>query len=201
MHAQLQLKDIVKVAFVDRNPEVVSALAGLVNGHLQYCEFIVGDILKQPYGTLVSPANSFGDMNGGIDRAYKEYFPGIEHTLKEYIEREHGGELAIGRAQIIPTHDNQFPNIVFTPTIRTSNDLATPQTVYNAMVAALSEVVIFNMKMEDAGKSEFCIDKLLIPGFGTGFGRLNPETSANSMKKGYVEVEQNLHNLIRTYYK
>src|SRR5579871_49495 len=65
-----------------------------------------GSIFEVEADALVSPANSFGFMDGGIDAAYTDRFgPGLSQRLREIIKTKHHGELLVGQAQIVSTHD------------------------------------------------------------------------------------------------
>jgi hypothetical protein len=62
----------MKLYLVDRSPDLITAwqelFAGLNNVFI--CE---GDILSIAEDTIVSPANSYGFMDGGIDRSYLDF--------------------------------------------------------------------------------------------------------------------------------
>lgn len=64
----------------------------------------VGDILKAAADAIVSPSNSFGYMDGGIDSAYRGFFGvEIESRLQEHIGTMHEGELPVGQAIVLDT--------------------------------------------------------------------------------------------------
>lgn len=72
---------------VDRNISLVNAWREAFRG---FPEVAVqhGDMLKLAKHCLVSAANSFGFMDGGIDAAYWEFFgPQIERAVQEAIPR------------------------------------------------------------------------------------------------------------------
>jgi O-acetyl-ADP-ribose deacetylase (regulator of RNase III) len=63
-----------------------------------------GSILDLNVDAVVSPANSFGFMDGGIDRLYSQHFGWeVQDRLQELIRSRHHGELLIGTAEIVPT--------------------------------------------------------------------------------------------------
>lgn len=182
----MELGDLINVTFIDLDPEVISSLARFGWPELKDCEFTVGNILHSGRaGCLVSPANSYGNMDGGVDRDYRERFPGIEDKLLHYIEEHHGGRLRIGSAQLIPTTDIQFPYLLFSPTVEAPGELSSIDNVSRATAAYLTEALKYNFKLEQNGSQEKKIRNLLVPGFGTGFGGLLPEDSAAGVKKGF----------------
>jgi hypothetical protein len=57
------------------------------------------DILTRTADAILSPANSFGFMDGGIDLLYSNFFGGeIQDRLQKSINAEHAGEVPIGCA-------------------------------------------------------------------------------------------------------
>ncbi len=69
-----------------------------------------GSILEVEADAVVSPANSFGFMDGGIDDLYMEYFGSdIQLGVRRQIYDHHGGELLVGAADIVETGDSAMP--------------------------------------------------------------------------------------------
>lgn len=68
---------------------------------------------------IVSPANSYGFMDGGIDAVYVEHFGEIIQTrVRESILYDHHGELLVGQATIVETDDRKIPFLIAAPTMR-----------------------------------------------------------------------------------
>jgi O-acetyl-ADP-ribose deacetylase (regulator of RNase III) len=177
----------LEIRFVDRNVDVIQAYASLFSKESNV-KMRVGDILKEESGALVSPANCYGNMDGGIDKKYNEYFSkmDLESEIMGYINDFHGGKLEIGNAQIIPTNSEKFKYVIFSPTVQKPGELAKPENIQKAMFAIINEVTIYNKKFPSENRLE--IDKILIPGLGTGYGNLNPIVSAQYAKKGYEQA-------------
>ena len=187
----MKLQDILSVYFVDCNVEVISAYADKFKT-VGDCRFVIGNILSQDRGCLVSPANSYGNMSGGIDRQYRDYFgPELEQRLRVYIDNLHGRKLKIGNAQIVPTNDDKFPYIIFCPTVEKPSELTTGENVRKAAIAIFRQAVRYNFKVKEADK----IDRLLIPGFGTDMAGLDPHISAKEMYLAYLEVDKEIQEL------
>lgn len=180
--------DYIPVTFVDQNSSVITALVNRFKTSAFDCQFLIGDIFQQGPGTLVSPANCQGNMDGGIDKVYSDYFPGIESKLATYIRENHGNELKFGEAQIVPTGNNKFPHIIFSPTVGSPGELARKENIYGATKAILTEALRYNIK----GHTGTQIQRLLIPGMGTGFGNMDPIKSANEVYKAFEEVESSI---------
>src|SRR5437899_8599447 len=63
-----------------------------------------GSILDLSVDAVVSPANSFGFMDGGIDHRYSHHFGWeVQDRLQELIRTRHHGELLVGAAEIVET--------------------------------------------------------------------------------------------------
>jgi len=168
----------MRIILRDTNPEVVAGWLAEMGGH-RSVSIGAGDLLRERLDAAVSPANSYGHMDGGIDKAYRARFGlVIERRVREAIERR-GGELAVGEALIAPTGDGHIPRLVVAPTMRTPRALADGEPVYLAMRAALE---CAQQAVDPA------IERLGAPGLGTGIGRLDPFVSAAAMRRAIDEV-------------
>lgn len=193
----LSLDDLIEVSVIDLDSFVVSAYANAFSSHKNF-KFKVDHIFANGPGTLVSPANSYGIMDGGIDKDYLEYF-GIPISLRieDYIENFHAGKLEIGDSQIVPTRDEIYPYIVFAPTIERPGELASSESVYSASKAIFQDILIHNYRLNDVSSSNLAsIKTILMPGLGTGFGNLDARSSAFAVKQGYEYVNDNFRNII-----
>jgi O-acetyl-ADP-ribose deacetylase (regulator of RNase III) len=138
----------------------------------------VGDILTQKADAILSPANSFGFMDGGIDLAYSHFFGwDLQDRLQETLRRQHAGELPVGSAVVVPTHHGTIPYLVSAPTMRVPANVANTVNVYLAFRAALLAV-----------KASKAIQSLLSPALGTGVGAMPIERAARQMYAAYAEV-------------
>ena len=98
----------------------------------------VGDIFGEPVDTVVSPANCFGFMNGGIDRAYTQRFgQQLETRLRERIRSHWDGEMPVGVALAIETGAKDVPTLICAPTLRAPVSVAGTLNAYLAFRAVL----------------------------------------------------------------
>ena len=68
---------------------------------------------------VVSPANSFGFMRGGVDGVYTRVFgEGVESRLQAIIRTLPAEELPVGEALIVPTGHSGIPWLISAPTMR-----------------------------------------------------------------------------------
>lgn len=73
-------------------------------------EIHLGSIFEVEADALISPANSFGFMDGGIDALYSQEFGwDIQLHLRRLILDFHHGELLVGAAEIVATGSEKHP--------------------------------------------------------------------------------------------
>lgn len=99
--------------------------SSLADAWTQYCgdlDFVTihhGSILDVECDAVVSPANSFGFMDGGIDFIYMDYFgKDIQLKVRRQIFDHHHGELIVGNADIVETGNSKIPYLIAAPTMR-----------------------------------------------------------------------------------
>ena len=138
------------------------------------------DILCERADAIVSPANSFGFMDGGLDLALSTHFGWeLERRVREELFANHDGELPVGQAIIVPTHHAQVPWLVSAPTMRVPMFLKERANAYLAFRAILQAIRSHNRTQQDP------IRTLLCPGLGTGNGQLPPQLCARQMRAAY----------------
>ena len=132
---------------------------------------------------LVSPANSFGRMDGGLDAQIVEFLgEDIESEVQQLIRDRHDGELVVGQAEVVITQATQFPFLVVAPTMRVPQNVSRTVNAYLAFRAALRAVRAFNEQHGDI------IQTLLVPGLGTDNGFMPPLRAARQMRAAYDQV-------------
>lgn len=136
------------------------------------------DILTRNADAILSPANSFGFMDGGIDLLYSNFFGwSFQDRLQKSIREEHAGEVPIGCAVVVPTDHDRIPVLVSAPTMRVPGDISDTVNVYLAFRAALLAV-----------RGSTRIKSLLSPALGTGIGGMSARRAARQMHAAYVDV-------------
>lgn len=154
-------------------------------------EIYRGNILNLKVDAVVSPANSFGFMDGGIDMVYSQHFGwNVQQQLQNQIQQLHHGELLVGQADIVETNDFDIPYLIAAPTMRVPMVLADSVNPYLAARAALLLVkhgqfpsgALEGKRISDGVKS------IAFPGLGTGVGRVPPEKCAMQVRTAIKEV-------------
>ncbi len=147
-----------------------------------------GDLLEVEADAYVSPANSYGIMDGGIDAVLCARFPYVEGRVQAAIAQI-GRLLPVGRALVVETGDDYVPYLVCAPTMELPSRVAHTSNAYHAMLAVLTAVEQFNTENKDA------ISSIAIPGLCTGVGAMDPEIAAKQMAQAYSEWRANENEL------
>src|SRR4051812_29543142 len=143
-------------------------------GDVEGVEVYRGSILDVACDAVVSPANSFGFMDGGIDRLYTQFFGvGVQERVQACIRDCHDGELLVGRADIVPTGHERIPYLIAAPTMRVPTALGRSIHPYLAARAALLLVLRGRFSCGESAGQPVAerVRSLAFPGLGTGVGR------------------------------
>jgi O-acetyl-ADP-ribose deacetylase (regulator of RNase III) len=132
------------------------------------------------YDCLVSPANSFGMMDGGIDAAIVRYFgQSLMDRVQRRILDDYLGEQPVGTSFIVETGHPQHPFLAHTPTMRVPMSVTGTDIPYIAMWAMLLAVRQHNQQHQQPIRSIAC------PGLGTGIGKVPYGEAARQMAVAY----------------
>jgi O-acetyl-ADP-ribose deacetylase (regulator of RNase III) len=147
-----------------------------------------GSIFDVACDAVVSPANSFGFMDGGIDALYVDRF-GVEvqTRLRRLILDRHHGELLVGSAEVVETGEPAQPFLIAVPTMRVPMVLG-PETT-NPYLATRAALLLARHGTLPTG--EPLADRLrtiAFPGMGTGVGRVPPEICARQMRTAVDDI-------------
>ena len=181
----------MEIIFVDKDPDVIRTYQKII-GNKSYKRkhyFICCDInrittMYEDIDYIVSPANSYGIMNGGIDEVYMLMFPGIENKVKKAIREKYPEtkELPVGECLSVPIEKMRrcrIPSIkelICCPTMRVPSDINGTDNIYLAMKGLLDFLKLNKRPI-----------KVVIPGLGTLTGKLPFEESAEQIKRALDE--------------
>ncbi|QEL13368.1 macro domain-containing protein [Limnoglobus roseus] len=172
----------LKLSLGDHSPFVAESLAQ-VFADVAAAEVVHGNLLDLDCDALVSPANSFGDMSGGIDKAIDDFYRGeAQSRLVAAIAERFLGELPVGMAVVLELSSKRFPFLIAAPTMRIPGSIAGSINAYLAMRAVLVAVKQFN---ETASRP---IRSLAVCGLGTGVGGLHAADAALQMRTAYDSI-------------
>jgi O-acetyl-ADP-ribose deacetylase (regulator of RNase III) len=179
------LKDIT-FHLCDFNQELIEMwtlyFGDMVNFKFYNCDIFSVPIPIDTINAIVSPSNSFGDLQGGIDFIYfKKFGYKLEEQLQQTIIEKKFGELIIGDALILEM--NKFYNyqyFIAAPTMRVPMCVDKSVNAYLAFRATLIELIKFNTNNES-----YKINHVVCPGLATGIGKIPAELCARQMFQAY----------------
>ncbi|MEO0603403.1 MAG: macro domain-containing protein [Myxococcota bacterium] len=141
-------------------------------------------ILDVDTDAIVSPANSFGYMDGGLDLVLSQHFGwALEKRVRAELLDRHFGELPVGQAIVVSTGDRRVPWLISAPTMRVPMRIADTTHAYLAFRAVLVAVQTHN-----AANARSAIRSVACPGLGTGEGRMAPSVCAAQMRYAWSVV-------------
>ena len=166
----------MKITICDNNPDVILSMQNAFC-YEQNVTCMTVDILSMARGTLFSPANSFGFMDGGVDHDYIRFFGDhLQAKVLDCFARRPRGYLPVGAADMVETGNEKIPRIIFAPTM--SEPMAiVPYNIFRSFRAALK-------KFQELGLN----GEVFTPGFGTGVGQVSPDDAADMMVKAYRSI-------------
>src|SRR5688500_3344085 len=107
-----------RLILVDPNPQIVEAWREYFDH--PSVEVVAARFEQLPaYDCMVSAANSFGLMDGGVDLAITRFF-GYElmDRVQQRIIRDYFGEQPVGTSMLVETGHPAHPWLAHTPTMR-----------------------------------------------------------------------------------
>ena len=167
-----------EVILCDIHAPLIRAWRGSFAAHSEV-EIVHGSLLEVAADAYVSPANSFGIMDGGIDALLSARFPLAQDRVQTAIAAR-GEPLPIGHCLVVETGDFNVPYLLCAPTMMFPSRVAHTNHAYLAMRAILAEVERFNSITHE-------ITAVAIPGLCTGVGDMPPEVAAQQMAQAYGE--------------
>jgi O-acetyl-ADP-ribose deacetylase (regulator of RNase III) len=170
----------LKLILVDPKPAMCEAWHTHFDG-FSNVEIVNGYFEKLPdFDCMVSAANSFGLMDGGVDLAIIRFFGrSLEQCVQQHILEHYLGEQPIGTSFIIETAHEKHPFVAHTPTMRVPMGIALTDQVYVAMWAMLLAVNHHNLSEPLKIKTIAC------PGLGTATGQVPFAEAARQMALAY----------------
>lgn len=169
-----------KLIFIDPNIGVYQAFSEafapykeveVVKGYFQYLPV---------FDCIVSAANSFGMMDGGVDYAIRDFFGyELQRRVQQRILSDFRGEQPVGTSMIVETQHPKHPFIAHTPTMRVPMPITRTDNVYKAMFAMLLAVEKHNSAHTQK------IETIACPGLGTSAGSVSPKEAARQMELAY----------------
>jgi O-acetyl-ADP-ribose deacetylase (regulator of RNase III) len=168
----------MKIQLIDNNKQMCDAWESQFKGCKDVTIFH-GDIFEKSTDSIVSPANSFGFMDGGLDYLITEVVGfDVQNILQKRIKEEYNGELLVGQAVLVETGFSAIPFLISAPTMRVPMILRDSVNVY------LASRAIFLLLKQNHNR----ISTVTISGLATGIGQVPYDICAKQMKQAYDDV-------------
>lgn len=164
----------MKITITDLNETLIDCCKReIAYSNITDLDAVCGDIFGQPAYGVVSPGNSFGFMDGGIDLLYVRRFGwDVEKKLQQVIRDDCNGELLVGEAVTVRLTDPNFSLLIAAPTMRVPMTIMDPTSVRLATRAAVSAARVFKAAA------------IVMPGMGSGTGKVKDNWVAAMMVAG-----------------
>jgi O-acetyl-ADP-ribose deacetylase (regulator of RNase III) len=171
---------LVRVILVDVNPKMVAAWRATFEENPEV-DIVSGSMLSQQVSAWVSPTNSKGSMDGGLDAVIKKHLGAkIEVLVQKEIARLHGGSMPVGYATCVETGVDMPRYLISTPTMAgSSEDISDTLNVALACCAAFQSVHMQNARLPGS------IRAIALPGLGANTGKVPVEICADLMWTAY----------------
>ena len=160
------------IVLIDLNEELVDTW----KEHFAGCDdvdIICDDYFTVPADALVSPANSEGFMDGGLDEAIRNV---LGYDVEAKVQEKYpDGFLPVGQAVAISLDHPDYDWLISAPTMERPEYVGDTNNAYLAFRAIL--------KCAD----EIGAERLVCCGLATWTGRMLPDECAYQMKEAYVE--------------
>ncbi|MCX5377462.1 macro domain-containing protein [Streptomyces sp. NBC_00091] len=176
-----RVQPALRVVLTDINAEVVEAWRAAF-ADTPEIEIRRGSILDEDVDAWVSPTNSRGRMDGGVDAAVKRHLgAGIQLRVQRAIRDRFAGSLPVGSAVCVPSGAVSPRYLISTPTMRTSSQNVS-ETLNVALACAAAFQAIHRQNKEKPGS----IRSVALVGMGAQTGRVPARVCANLMWTGYT---------------
>jgi O-acetyl-ADP-ribose deacetylase (regulator of RNase III) len=171
----------LRVVLTDVNPAVVKAWRAAF-ADTPMIEIRQGSLLDEDVDAWVSPTNSRGRMDGGVDAVVKRHLgAGIQLRLQRAIRDEFAGELPVGSAVCVPSGADVPRYLISTPTMQTSSE-----DVSETLNVALACAAAFQAVHRQNRKAPGSIRSVALVGMGARTGRVPARVCANLMWTGHT---------------
>ncbi|MER5973510.1 macro domain-containing protein [Streptomyces sp. NPDC002055] len=171
----------LKVVLADLNADVVEAWRAAF-ADTPGIEIRKGSILRQNVDAWVSPTNSRGRMDGGVDAAIKRHLgAGIQLRVQRAIRDRFAGSLPVGSAVCVPSGAVSPKFLISTPTMESS-----AQNVSETLNVALACAAAFQAIHQQNREAPGSITSVALVGMGARTGRVPARVCANLMWTGHT---------------
>ncbi|MGW6407772.1 ADP-ribosyltransferase domain-containing protein [Streptomyces vinaceus] len=172
---------VLRVVLTDVNERVVEAWRAAF-ADTPGIEIRRGSILDEDVDAWVTPTNSRGRMDGGVDAAVKRHLgAGIQLRVQRAIRDRFAGAMPVGSAVCVPSGAAVPRFLISTPTMVESS-----QNVSATLNVALACAAAFQAVHRQNRKAPGSIRSVALVGMGARTGRVPARLCANLMWTGHM---------------
>jgi O-acetyl-ADP-ribose deacetylase (regulator of RNase III) len=172
----------LRLTLCDMNPDMVEPWAWVFRD-ADDVEVVEGSLLDVDADAVVSPANSFGDMSGGVDKVIDDHFGGAAQAAATALIRErYLGEMPVGVAEVLRMPPGaRFAYVIPAPTMRVPTTVRGTLNAYLAFRAVLVAAARHGREKDD-------LRTVVVPGLCTGVGGMDYGDASEQMRAAYDSV-------------
>ena len=180
----------MKFIFFDISKEKITDYKNVLNPLKSKVDmnFICADLLNlitkiKDNIIIVSPANSYGDMTGGIDRDICKINDKIQYLVKKQIEKskfidlDNNKLIPVGHCDLVQI--NNKTSVMIAPTMKRPKDISNTENVFLAFKAML----LYLTNVQNLQNSV-----ILCPCLGTGCGNMDSKKSAEQVLNAFKKM-------------
>ncbi|MER7751958.1 macro domain-containing protein [Kitasatospora sp. NPDC097643] len=176
-----QVRPPLRVVLTDLNATVVEAWRAAF-ADTPGIEIRQGSILDEDVDAWVTPTNSRGRMDGGVDAVIKRHLgAGIQLRVQRAIRDGFGGVLPVGAAVCVPSGASTPRFLISAPTMASS-----AQNVSETLNVALACAAAFQAVHQQNRRAPGSITSVALVGMGAQTGRVPARVCANLMWTGHT---------------
>jgi O-acetyl-ADP-ribose deacetylase (regulator of RNase III) len=171
---------LVKVVLCDINPKMVKAWRDTFEENPEV-EIMQGSMTDMQTSAWVSPTNSAGRMDGGLDLVIKKFLGDkVEKLVQQQIAANYSGKMPLGRTTCVPTGKVMPAFLISTPTMVGSNE-----DISDTLNVALACAGAFQAVHTQNENEPATIRSIALPGLGANTGRVPVDICADLMWTAY----------------
>jgi O-acetyl-ADP-ribose deacetylase (regulator of RNase III) len=192
----------LSITLVDVNPRLVAAWQVAFSDAPEVA-VVHGSLLQQRADAWVTPTNSRGRMDGGVDAVLVRYLgSGLQARVQREIGQQFGGRMPVGCAACVSTLGLHAPPtapqpryVIAAPTMTgSSEDVSRTDHAGRAFAAALQVALACDAAARDTSDwAVSAIRSIAVPGLGTSTGRLGVRDCAEQMRLAYELFRERTH--------
>lgn len=173
----------MKITLLDVNPSMVAAWHAICSD-LPNVEILQSSFHAFKGDAIVSPANSFGFMDGGADYKFSEHYGwDVQERLQQIIKNRFHGELPVGQATLVAMQSKGVRFLISAPTMRAPTILG--DRTLNPYLATRAALIAAKQIEPEAESEDISI---CLTGMGTGVGMVPYTLCAHQMRCAIEQV-------------